>query len=161
LTASSIPQNGSAIDIEWPATDMSSFEPGPAHTCPDPLDDEIPFQLRNSPDDDDDSPAERAAGIKVFAEADELDTEMIEFIEHLEEVPDGSGDPIRSPDKNHLEAAPAGVPQQLVETRTPGFRSRDPIGVFGDDLKTPLLGHRAKIVELRLRMLVDSGYAQI
>ena len=86
---------------------------------------------------------------------------MIEFIEHLEEVPDGSSDPIRSPDKNYLEAAPTGVPQQLVETRTPSFRSRDPIGVFGDDLKTPLLGHRAKIMQLRLRMLVDSGYAQI
>jgi hypothetical protein len=86
---------------------------------------------------------------------------MIEFIEHLEEVPDGSSDPIRSPDKNHLEAAPAGIPKQLIETRTSGFRTRDPIGVLGDDLKTPLLGHRAKITKLRLRMLVDSGYAQI
>jgi hypothetical protein len=159
LTTSSIPKNSSPIDIEWPATDMPSFEPGPAHTCSHPLDDEVPFEFSDSPDDDDDGPAERAAGIEVLAEADELDGQVVELIEHLKEVPDGPGDPIRSPDKNHLKAAPPGIPQQVIEARAPGFSSRYPIGILGDDLKTPLLGHGAKIMELRLRVLVDGGYS--
>jgi hypothetical protein len=161
LTTSSIPKNSSPIDIEWPATDMPAFEPGPTHSCPDPLDDKVPFQFSDSPDDDDDGPAERAAGIEVLAEADELDTEMIELVEHLKEVPDGSGDSVRSPDEHHLEAAAARIPEQLIETRPAGFRSRDPIGVLGDDLKTPLLSHRAKIMELSLWVLVHGRYAQI
>jgi hypothetical protein len=68
LTASSIPQNGSAVDIERPATDMPAFEPGPTHTCPDAFDDEIPFQLRDCPDDDN-GPATHWERAAVLAEA--------------------------------------------------------------------------------------------
>jgi hypothetical protein len=57
---------------------------------------------------------------------------MIEFVEHLEEVPDGSGDTVRGPDQEHLEAAAARIPKQIIETR-----------------------------ELCLRVLVHTGYAQI
>jgi hypothetical protein len=156
LTASSIPQNGSAVDIERPATDMPAFEPGPTHTCPDAFDDEIPFQLRDCPDDDDNGPAKRAAGVEVLAEADELDAQVVEFIEHLEEVPDRARDPIRSPDQDYLEAAAAGIPQQLIETRTSSLCSGDAIGVLGNDFETTLLSHRAEIMELRIRVLVDS-----
>jgi hypothetical protein len=140
---------------------MPSFEPGPAHTCPDPFDDEIPLQLCDSPDDDDNGPTKRAAGIEVLAEADELDGQMVELIEHLEEVPDRARDPIRSPDKNYLEAAAAGIPQQLIETGAPSLCSGDAIGVLGNDFETSLLSHRAEIMKLRLRVLVDSRYAQV
>jgi hypothetical protein len=37
--------------------EVSSFDPGPAHTCPNPFDDEDPFQLGIGLDDDDDGPS--------------------------------------------------------------------------------------------------------
>jgi hypothetical protein len=161
LAPSALLENSNAIDIEWPPADMPSLQPCPAHSCPHPFDDEIPFEFCDGADDDHDGPPERAACIKILAEADELDVEMIEFVEHLEEVAHGPCDPVRGPDQEHLEAAPACVPKQIVKTRPASFRPRDSIGVLGDDLKTPLLGHRAEIVELSLRVLVDTGYAQI
>jgi len=51
--------------------------------------------------------------------------------------------------------------KQIIETRPTSFSPGDPIGVLGNDLKTPLLGHRAEIVELSLRVLIHTGYAQI
>jgi hypothetical protein len=141
LAPSALPENSNPIDIEWPPADMPTFQPGAAHACPHPLDDEIPFEFCDGADDDHDGPPERAAGIEILAEADELDVEMIEFVEHLEEV--------------------ARVPKQIVKTRPASFRPGDPIGVLGNDLKIPLLGHRAEIVELSLRVLIHTGYAQI
>jgi hypothetical protein len=102
-----------------------------------------------------------AAGIEVLAEADELDVEMVELVEHFEEVAHGPGDPVRGPDQEHLEAAAARIPKQIIETRPTSFSPGDPIGVLGNDLKTPLLGHRAEIIKLSLRVLIHTGYAQI
>src|SRR5258707_10733167 len=161
LAPSALLENSNPIDFEWPPADMPSLQPCAAHSCPHPFDDEIPFEFCDGADDDHDGPPERAACIKILAEADELDVEMIEFVEHLEEVPDGSGDPVRGPDQEHLEAAAARIPKQIIETRSTSFSPGDPIGVLGNDLKTPLLGHRAEIVELCLRVLVHTGYAQI
>jgi hypothetical protein len=161
LTPSALLENSNAIDIEWPPADMSSFQPGAAHSCPYPFNDEIPFEFCDGADDDHDGPPERAAGIEVLAEADELDVEMIEFVEHLEEVAHGPGDPVRGPDQKHLEVAAARISKQIIETRSTSFSPGDPIGILGNDLKTPLLGHGAEIIELSLRVLVDTRYAQI
>ena len=86
---------------------------------------------------------------------------MVELIQHFEEVADGPGNPVRGPDQEHLEAAASRIPKQIIETRPASFRPGNPVGVLGNDLKTPLLGHRAEIIELSLRVLVDTGYAQI
>ena len=63
--------------------------------------------------------------IEVLAEADELDVEMIEFVEHFEEVAHGPGDPVRGPDQEHLEAAAARISKQIVKTRPASFRPRE------------------------------------
>jgi hypothetical protein len=161
LASSSIEKDGSTIDIEWLPADMPAFQPGTTHPCPHPLDDEVPFELGDRTDDDDDGPPQRAAGIKVLPKAHELDVEVVEFVEHLEEVPDGSGDPVGSPDQQHLEASAARISKELIETRPASLGPGDPIGILGNDLKTPLVGHRAEIMELGLGVLVYSGYAQI
>jgi hypothetical protein len=161
LAPSALLENSNPIDFEWPPADMSSLQPGAAHPCPHPFDDEIPFEFCDGADDDHDGPPEWPAGIKVLWEADELDVEMVELVEHFEEVAHGPGDPVRGPDQEHLEAAAARIPKQIIETRSTSFSPGDPIGVLGNDLKTPLLGHRAEIIELCLRVLVHTGYAQI
>jgi hypothetical protein len=106
-------------------------------------------------------PPQRTSSIKIFTEAYELDVEMIELVQHLEEVSHGSGDPIRGPDQQHLKAAATRISKQVIETRSTSFRPGDPVGVLGNDLKTSLLSHRAKIIELRFRVLVNTRYAQI
>ena len=55
------------------ASDMSAFEPGAPHAGAHPLDDQVAFQLSDGSDDDDDGPAQRAAGVDVLSERDELD----------------------------------------------------------------------------------------
>src|SRR6185312_5204358 len=109
----------------------------------DPFDDEVAFELRDRTDDNHDRAAQGAAGIEIFTEADELDVEVVELVEH------------------YLEAAAAGIAQEFIQTRAPGLGSRDPVGVLVDDGKTPLVCHRAEIMKLRLRVLIDSRYAHV
>lgn len=161
LTSVAILEDSNAIYVERPTANMSSFQSGATHACAHPLDDEISFQLGDGTDDDDNGSPQRAASIQVFTEADELDVEVVELVQHFEEVSDGSGDPIRSPDQHNLETTAASIPKQVIEARTPSFGSGDPIGILANDLKTSLLGHRAEIVKLGFGVLVHAGYAQI
>jgi len=90
LASVPFPEDRDPIDVDWPATDVASFEPGPAHAGPDPLDDQIALQLGDRADDDDDGAAERTTGIEVLPEAHIFDVEVVQFIQHLEEVADGA-----------------------------------------------------------------------
>jgi hypothetical protein len=73
LTALPIPEDGDAVEVQWLASDVLALELGPPHAGADPLDDETPLELGDDPDDHDDRPAQRASGVDLFAEADELD----------------------------------------------------------------------------------------
>ena len=101
--AVTITENGGAIDVEWGAADVAAFELGAAHAGPDPLDDQVAFQLGDGADDDDDGAAQRAAGVDVLAEADELDVEVVQFVEHFQEVTHGAGHAIAGPDQHDVE----------------------------------------------------------
>lgn len=87
--------------------------------------------------DDHDRAAQRASSVEILAEGNVLDTQVIQLIEDLEEVTDGSGDPVRGPHQDYLEPAAASIPQQLIEARAPGFGSTDPVRILPDDFKTP------------------------
>ena len=73
LSALAIAKDGFTIEIERPAADVTSFEPGAPHAGAHPLDDQVAFEFGDGADDDDDGPAQRAAGVDLLAEADELD----------------------------------------------------------------------------------------
>src|SRR5690348_16590862 len=81
--------DGVPVKIERPPSEAAAFQPGAAHSGTYALDDEIAFQLRNRSDDGDKSPAQRAAAVQGFAVADELDAEVVEFVQHLQEVTGG------------------------------------------------------------------------
>ena len=156
-----VPKNSDPVDLDWTPADMPALQPCAAHSCSHPCDDKVAFQFFDGADDDDDGPPQWATRVEVLPEADELDLQMVESIQHLEEVPDGPGDPVRSPHQHHLEAAAAGIAEQVIKARSAGLRSRDSVGVLGYDLKASLLGHGSEVMELCLRVLVHSGYAQI
>ena len=57
LASSAFLKNSDPIDFEWPPADMPSLQPGAAHPCPHPFDDEVPFEFCDGADDDHDGPS--------------------------------------------------------------------------------------------------------
>jgi len=157
LSLAAVPQYPRAIEIEWFAADVTAFELRAAHTGADAFDDKAAFQLRDASDDDDNRPTQRTAGIDLLAKADKLDIEMIQFVQHFEEMFYGSGQPVGGPDQHHVEAAAAGVLHHFVQTRAPGFGSADLIGILLDDFVIALNSHLLEIIELGLGVLIESG----
>ncbi len=62
--------------------------------------------------------------------------EMVELIEHFEEVPDRAGHPVEGPDQHHIEAVPAGVGQQLIETGALGL-APEMVSVYSRTISKP------------------------
>ena len=134
------------IQIQRLASDVSSFELGAPHAGADSLDDQVAFELGDGSDDDHDGTAQRPAGVDVLAEADELDAEMVQFIEHIEIVLYRPGDPVRGPDQHDVELTAASFAHQLIESWPLGLGAADAIRVLGDDLIAALGSHLAKVV---------------
>jgi hypothetical protein len=84
--AVSVQQDSRSINVQRTTSDLTVFEAGAPHARTYSLDDQIPFQLGDGTDDDDNGPAERPAGINIFPEADELYAEVVQFVEHFQEV---------------------------------------------------------------------------
>ena len=99
VTASSIMQHTSTIDLRWTTADPDAFELGAPHAGPHSLDDQIAFQFCNRRGDDDDGTAQRAARVHLFAAGDKLNAEMIEFVQHFEEMFHRAGHAIAGPDR--------------------------------------------------------------
>ena len=51
--------------------------------------------------------------------------QVVEFVQHFEEVPDRAGHAIEGPDQDDVEAVLAGIGQQLIEPGPPGLGAGD------------------------------------
>jgi hypothetical protein len=140
---------------------MAALQFGAAHPGAYPLDDQVPLQLGDRADDDDDGPPQRAASVDVLPEADELDLQVIEFVEYFEEVADGAGEPVRRPYQHDVKPAAARIPHQFIETRALGLGPADLVGVLADDLIPALAGQLLEIMQLAFGMLIDGRYPHI
>src|ERR1035437_4770183 len=145
------------IEIKRLPSDVPAFELGPPHAGAHPFDDQAALQLGDGADDDDYRPAQRAGGVDLFAEADELSVQVAKLVQDLEEVLSGPGDPVTSPDQDDVEAAAAGIPHHGIQAGPARLRAGDPVCELLDDLISALLGHLAEIEELGFRMLVDGA----
>ena len=145
LAALPIPEDGGVVEVQRLASDVLAFELGPPHAGPHPLDDEAALEFSDGADDDDDRPAQRAAGVDLLAEADELDVQPVQLVQDFEEVLRRPGDPVASPDQDDIEPAAAGIPQQAIETGAARFRAADPVCELVHDLISALAGHLAEI----------------
>ena len=97
-TAGTVSQDRFAIDFERGTADAPAFQPGTPHAGTDTFDDQVALELGDGTDDDDDRPAKRTAGIDIFSEADELNAETIQLVEHFEIMSNRAGDAIAGPD---------------------------------------------------------------
>src|ERR1039458_3902845 len=80
-----------------------------APAAPDPLDYQTAFKFGHHRDDgDDDGAARRAARIQLLTEADELDVEMAEFVQHFEKMPCGTCPAVTRPHHHDIELSQIG-----------------------------------------------------
>ena len=77
LALAAVALDGGVVQYQRIAADVLALKPGAPHAGAHPLDDQIAFQFGNGADDDHDGPAQRAAGIDIFPEADVLDLKTI------------------------------------------------------------------------------------
>jgi hypothetical protein len=94
-------------------------------------------------------------GVDLFAEANELDIEPVQLIEHIEEVLHRPGDAIGSPDQDNIEMAAAAIVHHGIETWAFSFGSTDSVRILLDALIATLLSHLTEVVELGLGVLIE------
>ena len=150
LAQLALPQDGVSIECKRLVSDVPAFELRPLRASPRSLDDQVALEFSDGPDDDDDGSPQRPASVDLFVEADELDVQPVQLIEHLEEVLHRPGDPIGSPDQDDVELTAAAISHHGIESRPASLRSADPIRILFDDPIATLLGHLAEVIELGL-----------
>src|SRR4051794_30352028 len=82
LAVAAIADDGIAIEFKRPAADVAPFEPGAPHAGAHPLDNKVAFELGDGADDDYYGAAQRAAGVDLLAERNELDIQPVQLVEH-------------------------------------------------------------------------------
>jgi hypothetical protein len=83
------------VDIQWTTTNSSSFQPRSAHSSLHALPKQVSFELRDRADDNNHRSAQWPASVDVLAQADELNAEVIQFIDDLQEMANTSGEPVK------------------------------------------------------------------
>jgi hypothetical protein len=138
-TGSAVTDDRATIDIERGSADAAAIKLGSAHARADTFDDQRPLQFGHRRDNDYDRATQGAIRVDRFALRQELDAEVVQFVEDLEEVLGASGQAVARPDQDNVEAMAVGVLQQAVQRRTPGFGTGDPmVGVLINDLESAL-----------------------
>ena len=103
-----------AVDVQRSPADLATFQPSPAHSGTHPLDDQISFKFSYRPNDDDHCAAQRASGIDVFTVADKFDPQIIQVVQHFQEVTYATRDSVERSHEYDVEPVPPGIGHQLV-----------------------------------------------
>jgi hypothetical protein len=114
----------------------------------------LPLDLGYRTNNDDHGPPKRASGIYVFAQADKLDAEMIEFVEHFQEVTHVPRYTVEGSDEHNIKTSTPRIGHHLVKAGTLRFRAAHRVCVLADDLVTALPRHLAQVEKLCLQVLV-------
>jgi hypothetical protein len=113
-TGSSVTDDRATIDIERGSAYAAAIKLGSAHARSDTFDDQRPFKLCHRRDDDHNGATERAVRVDRFALGQELDAEVVQFVEHLQEVLGAPGQAVTRPDQDDVETMSVCVLQQAV-----------------------------------------------
>ena len=111
------------VDAERRSTDSSAFQLRSAHSCSNPFDDQTFLKLRNRTHNHDYRTAQRASRVNIFAQANELDVEVAQFVEYFQEMANASRHPIERRNEHDVEAMSPSICQQLIEARAFQFRT--------------------------------------
>ena len=78
--------DGEVIQYQRISADLTVFKPGAPHAGAHPLDYQAAFQLGDAADDYDDGRAQRPSSIDALPEADELDADSVQFVQHFKKM---------------------------------------------------------------------------
>ena len=156
-----IAEQGLAIYVESGTANVQAFHFCSPHAGPHAFDNKVAFEFGDGADDDDHGTAQRPAGVEILPEAEELNVQMVEFVQHFQKMPGAASQPIAGPDQHTVEAATAGVGQHLVKTRAACPGPSNAVGVALDNLIAALLGHAFQIMDLSFRVLIQSRNPQV
>ena len=141
-----------SIDIQRCPANSPHFQFRSTHPGFHALDDEISFEFGNRTDDDNHSAAQSTASVDVFAVADKLDANTIQFIQYFEKMPYASGHSVESGHKHDIEFAPTSVghyfagPSHVLPTgRSARFFS--PLGVQDLVKRTGMVRYSGRAIE--------------
>ena len=70
----------------------------------------------------------------------------------------GPCDPVEGPDHDDIEPSAPRIAQQLIQARTFGFGSGDPVRILLHNLEAALRSQLTQIVQLRLRVLINGTH---
>jgi hypothetical protein len=76
---------------------------------------------------------------------------MIEFVQHFQEMPCGSGNPIERCHHQDIKLATPGICHKPIETWPFRFRPADYVAVFSNDFVATLSSHLAQVEQLGFR----------
>jgi len=157
LAVLAVPKDSLAIQVERWTADVLALMPGAPHAGAHSFSNEAPLEFGDRADDDDDSPAQRPAGVNLLVEADELDVEPAQLVQHFQKMTSRASDAIASPDHHDIGLAAAGIGHHLIEAWPPSFGAADSVGLLMHDIEAALVGHLPEVVQLRLRVLVKGA----
>src|SRR3984885_9138109 len=83
---------------------------------------------------------------------------MIQFVQHVQEMPDISCDAVKRCDEHDVEAVSPSICYQLVESWSLRLRARNYVGVLAHDFVSALLRRFAEVEQLCFEMLVASAH---
>jgi hypothetical protein len=86
---------------------------------------------------------------------------MVQLIEHFQKVAHVSGNSVERGYQNDIEAMPAGICKELVQSGPFEFCPRTGVCVFVNDFIPALLSQFAQVVKLYFCVLVAGGYARL
>jgi hypothetical protein len=111
------PQFGDSFHIDYSPGPPDAFAHGPGmrHSSPDPFRNQVPFELSHCTHNMKEELPSRCSRIDTFGQADEMDSESVEFIQALNQVFQGTSKAIELPDENHIEHPFTSIPHQCVE----------------------------------------------
>jgi len=88
--------------------------PGPSQAGFDTFRNDVSLQLGHGRNDRKDGSTQRRAGVYIFLVADEIDAQILEFLQGQNQVLGASGEPIKAPDQNDIKAPLSGIVHQSI-----------------------------------------------
>jgi hypothetical protein len=146
-----------AVHNEFPTADMLTFQFCPGRAAAHAFDNKVALQFADRADDHDHRPTQWPGGVDLCAVADELDVEMLQFIQHFQKVANAACQPIKAPDHDHIEATMAGIAQHAIQPGPAGPGAGQLVDILFHQGEAALLHQLQQIVALAFRMLINTA----
>jgi hypothetical protein len=140
-----VANNLRSIDLERRTTYSSTFQFRSSHPGFDSFDDQTLLELGNRTHNHDDRSTQWTGRVDIFADADELDLEVVQLVEHFQEMADISSDAVKRRNDHNVKSVSPSIRQQLIESTSFGLRAGNCVGILTHNFKSALFCEFAQV----------------